>query len=50
MQHPLKSLAEQKLDRTQCLAQSNGVPMKECMIARGYAPVEVEIDAFSFDG
>jgi hypothetical protein len=42
MQHPSKSLAERKLDRQHCSAESTASKVSECMAARGYAQVEVE--------
>ena len=44
MQHPSKTMAEQKLDRQQCNTESK---VTECMVARGYSPVKV--DPFPID-
>jgi hypothetical protein len=46
MQHPSKSLAERKLDRQHCSAESTASKVSECMAARGYA--QVEVDPFPF--
>ena len=48
MQNPSRTVAEQKLDRSQCNTESTRSKVTECMSARGYSPLEAE--PFPFDG
>jgi len=48
MQHPSKTIAEQKLDRQHCNTESTESKVTECMVALGYSPLEV--DPFPSDG
>lgn len=47
MQHPTKTLAEQKIDRQSCEATFEGGDIVDCLKARGY--VALEIEPFPFD-
>lgn len=47
MQHPTKTLAEQRSDRQSCEATFRGGEVMECLKARGY--VALEIEPFPFD-
>jgi hypothetical protein len=48
MQNPSRTVAQQKLDRSQCSTESTGSKVQECLAARGYSPLEAE--PFPFDG
>jgi hypothetical protein len=38
MDHPSATLAQQKADRLDCKARSEGGSVRSCMLARGYLP------------